>query len=1525
MLLQELSNKIHSELEILRHIRSDDNRSQVKETESNSNNMQRRRDSDTIHRQHSDDQKTISCFYCDRKDHFPKNCPVFKTREDRLEVMRKRSLCRNCGAANHMASQCTRGPCRLCEKQGHHTSICPKTSPPNKKIGTTTATRKPKPRATEARRTKQNFLSTAAVPTEEQEPQEGSYETSLCMKNTEEGTKNFVLLGAAFAQNTARDSRERVHILLDTGADRSFISQGLAERLHLSTHETVRLRISTFGSQEPIEKQCGIANLQLWDPSGNAHCFSVTLIESIMEPLKHDKFTQDDLQFIADHGIQLSIPAHEQQAHPEVLLGCSDVFSLLQGGNQQIWHLPSGIKLIPSRIGYLVAGRLQDEVRETMKVVQAEENEENGNEREKWERFLAFESAGLKDFSGTQAQEQEQTDRAVWEAFEATITREHDGYHVRLPWADGATELPDNKSLAYKRLCSTLERLKGTPQVLEQYPAMGPLPAMRVVRAKPFENAGIDYFGPLTAREGDKTGKVYGLIITCMITRLVHIEIVMDMSTGKLLLALRRFFARRGVPSRITSDNGPSFILGEEILRQAIQTVTSDGCFLSNMAKKGIEWTTITPYAPWQGAVYERLIKSVKQSFYKTIGNRILTVDELVTIMTEVEGSLNSRPLTYQGELYDIKPLRPTDFIVKDMELAYPFENLREDDEDTPYLPSAEQIQLQTRRQAEAALASTQKLTERFWATWQKTYLDDLRESHKLRMDNKRTGTKPPRIGEVVLLADPNLPRYSWRMGRITELKEGSDAEIREAVVRMPNGNCMRRPVNLLVPLELEDNTIPSPDTCELTKERLSSPPREPDKDESPGKRYHLRKRQRINYNEVDEEEPSGSRRRSYGISTIQTCLLILVCLFSHAVAFKDGDANETSVIECIKGGIRILNEAEKFEVCSEEFCVLREKSEPNEIILFPPEIALHRHIVQWKTLEENRIKVIKIACPPAPFCEQVQCWFCTANVFNPECNTTSALVTVFAIVYLFTALIYTLCYVPLVIGKPCRLCSQIVIGAIKLALHITRMIYRAVRGRNQRQRRDIEALLRAPLIATFLILTVSSAIACQDVDIYTLKTRVCSKENMRKSQKCYVDTTNVVKLNTFNQEACLRITGNGTTLRQYRLTWKGLTMECEKETCRSWQETVALEVRIENNEGESQTKLFNLQPTVPTTQGSFRFTISSLSIPPTPALNAYFISNGEEIALWDEQRKVMVECDSREDAERLNCTVSHNCQCQPAELRVMCSCTDYNITAAFRNQLENRLPIRQPWGGFEVSEKHKNSVKARISRMVTAELLVTIKENIHLVMKETTNALCRIPNALATGCYNCKQGAVAELTCTSNTEHTKAIVRCEEYQFSTTCTEKGEKSEFRFSSTVARVKLRCTVSCGSTTTKFEVTGILNWVRTIRESVRRIAKGETTVKEEIVFPDFGHILDTIISSYKTVMLTVAGFVIAVVIGYIFLWACGLRIVISVLRFAFKLLLGTVIVPLQIANRIIKGVLRRRQRSCRNQNAHIKQL
>ena len=59
-----------------------------------------------------------------------------------------------------------------------------------------------------------------------------------------------------------------------------------------------------------------------------------------------------------------------------------------------------------------------------------------------------------------------------------------------------------------------------------------------------------------------------------------------------------------------------------------------------------IEWKFNVARAPWWGGFFERLVRSVKRCLKKTIGKARLTYEELLTIIVEIEGVLNSRPLT---------------------------------------------------------------------------------------------------------------------------------------------------------------------------------------------------------------------------------------------------------------------------------------------------------------------------------------------------------------------------------------------------------------------------------------------------------------------------------------------------------------------------------------------------------------------------------------------------------------------------------------------------------------------------------------------------------------------------------------------------------------------------------------------------------------------------------------------------------------------------------------------------------------
>lgn len=110
------------------------------------------------------------------------------------------------------------------------------------------------------------------------------------------------------------------------------------------------------------------------------------------------------------------------------------------------------------------------------------------------------------------------------------------------------------------RACIVCRKLYGHPS----QQLMAPLPADRVNPAPPFFITGIDFAGPFPARVGKVRNptrlKVYVCVFVCFVTKAVHLELVMDLTTAAFLAALKRFAARRGQPRTIYSDNGTNFV-----------------------------------------------------------------------------------------------------------------------------------------------------------------------------------------------------------------------------------------------------------------------------------------------------------------------------------------------------------------------------------------------------------------------------------------------------------------------------------------------------------------------------------------------------------------------------------------------------------------------------------------------------------------------------------------------------------------------------------------------------------------------------------------------------------------------------------------------------------------------------------------------------------------------------------------------------------------------------------------------------
>ena len=111
-------------------------------------------------------------------------------------------------------------------------------------------------------------------------------------------------------------------------------------------------------------------------------------------------------------------------------------------------------------------------------------------------------------------------------------------------------------------------------------------------------------------------------------------------------MAFRRFAARRGLPSTITSDNAKTF----KSASKEIQRFTRSSVLRDYMINHQISWQFIAPKAPWWGGYWERMVKMVKQALKKTLGRSTLSYDEMNTVLVEVERVINSRPITY---IYD--------------------------------------------------------------------------------------------------------------------------------------------------------------------------------------------------------------------------------------------------------------------------------------------------------------------------------------------------------------------------------------------------------------------------------------------------------------------------------------------------------------------------------------------------------------------------------------------------------------------------------------------------------------------------------------------------------------------------------------------------------------------------------------------------------------------------------------------------------------------------------------------------------
>ncbi|XP_054713877.1 uncharacterized protein LOC129223335 [Uloborus diversus] len=315
---------------------------------------------------------------------------------------------------------------------------------------------------------------------------------------------------------------------------------------------------------------------------------------------------------------------------------------------------------------------------------------------------------------------------------------------------------------------------------------IAPLPSARIEKSNPFDVIGVDYAGPLFVKNEDT--KYYILLITCAVTRGIHLELTKNLTTESFLQAFRRFVSRKGLCSVIYSDNARTFKAADAELKKMWQ-VLSHPDVKNFYAAKGIQWRYIVEKGAWWGGFYERLVRSVKTMLRKTLGRASLHADELETVLIEIESVINHRPLTYiEDDQHEYQVLSPAHFLLGNKPLNLPPAKY------TDFVPTSNRkIMCKTYQYRE-------RLLNRFWKLFYKDYLLQLKSVNGAK--NHKTKTEL-NVNDIVVIREELLPRNMWRLGKVVKTFTGRDGLIRSCEIKTERG-ILKRPVQLLVKLECE-------------------------------------------------------------------------------------------------------------------------------------------------------------------------------------------------------------------------------------------------------------------------------------------------------------------------------------------------------------------------------------------------------------------------------------------------------------------------------------------------------------------------------------------------------------------------------------------------------------------------------------------------------------------------------------------------------------------------------------------------
>ena len=187
----------------------------------------------------------------------------------------------------------------------------------------------------------------------------GSSDATLQVFHSTTQPRSGVLLKTAVAKVPSGIYTADANILFDEGAQRSFITRELADKLQLKTAGTEVAQLAAFGSSSKVS-HIDTATVYLLTDSREKKAIDVLIVPTIAVPLGNRQRDAVSLPYL--RGLKL--------AHP---LTGEDIFSIsLLNGADKYWDIVGnrvvrgdGPTAVQSKIGYLISGPLPTSTTDT--------------------------------------------------------------------------------------------------------------------------------------------------------------------------------------------------------------------------------------------------------------------------------------------------------------------------------------------------------------------------------------------------------------------------------------------------------------------------------------------------------------------------------------------------------------------------------------------------------------------------------------------------------------------------------------------------------------------------------------------------------------------------------------------------------------------------------------------------------------------------------------------------------------------------------------------------------------------------------------------------------------------------------------------------------------------------------------------------------------------------------------------------------------------------------------------------------